>query len=127
MLDRADRFHELLELGVFVVGDLHRLAEPDAKMHGHFETEPGTARPGAAVADVTGKTLLAAVEIDGGDALTGFHQGHSNVQGGGGFTRTALLIAQHDHVRRAGLTLTSLNQHYATPADIFKSRASAVK
>ena len=126
-LDRADRFHELLELGVFIVGDLHRLAELDAEMHGNFEIETGTARPGAAVADVAGETLLAAVEIDGGDALTGFHQGDSDVQGGGGFSRTALLVAQHDDVRRAGLTLTSLNQHYSTPADIFKSRASAVK
>ena len=126
-LDRAHRFHELLEFGVLIVGDLHRLAELDAEMHGDFEIEAGAARPRLAVADVAGETLLAAVEIDGGDALTGFHQGDSDMQGGGGFARTALLVAQHDHVRRAGLTLTSLQQHDSTPADIFKSRASAVK
>jgi hypothetical protein len=45
------------------------------------------------VVDVTGETLLATIEIDGGDALARFQQGHSNVQGGGGFARTALLVA----------------------------------
>ena len=54
-------------------------------MHGDFEIEAGAARPGAAVADVAGEALLAAVEIDGGDALAGFHQGDSDMQGGGGF------------------------------------------
>jgi len=34
----------LLELGIFIVGDLHGLAEPDAAMHGDFEIEAGTAR-----------------------------------------------------------------------------------
>ena len=126
-LDGAHRFHELLEFGVFIVGDLHRLAELDAEMHRHFERQTGAARPCVAVADVTGEALLAAVEIDGGDALAGLHQGDSDVQGGGGLTRTALLVAQHDHMGRAGRTLTSLHQHHATPFDIFKSRAAAVK
>ena len=100
-LDRADRVHELLEFGVLVVGDLHGLAELDAAMHRNFEIEAGAARPGAAVVDVTGKALLPAIEIDGGDALAGLHQGDGDVQGGGGFSRTALLVAQHDHMRRA--------------------------
>ena len=55
-------------------------------MHGNFEIETGAARPGAAVADVTGEALLAAIEIDGGDALAGLHQRDGNMQGGGGFT-----------------------------------------
>ena len=99
-----------------VVGDLHGLAELDAAMHRDFEIEAGAARPGAPVVDVTGETLLAAIEIDGGDALAGLHQGDGNMQGGGGFTRTALLVAQHNDVRRAGLSLTSLHQHVSTPA-----------
>ena len=126
-LDRAHRVHELLEFGGFIVGDLHGLAELDAAMHGNFEIEAGAARPGAAVVDVTGETLLAAIEIDGGDALAGFHQGDRDMQGGGGFARTALLIAQHNDVRRAGLPLTSLHQHALIPWDIFKFRATAVK
>jgi hypothetical protein len=73
------------------------------------------------------EALLAAVEIDGGDALTGFHQGDGDVQGGGGFTRTALLIAQYNDMSRARLALTSLHQHSSTPVDIFKLRATAVK
>ena len=126
-LDRADRVHELLEFGDFVVGDLHGLAELDAAMHREFEIEAGAARPGAAVVDVTGEALLAAIEIDGGDALAGFHQGNGNMQGGGGFARTALLVAQHNDMSRARLPLTSLHQHVSIPVDIFKLRATAVK
>ena len=126
-LDRADGIHELLEFGVLVVGDLHGLAELDAAVHRHFEVEPGAARPGGAVVDVAGEALLAAVEVDGGDALAGLQQGNGDVQGGGGLARPALLVAQHDHMGRAGLSLTSLHQHRSTPVDIFKSRASAVK
>jgi hypothetical protein len=71
--------------------------------------------------------LLAAVEIDGGNALTGFQKRDSDVQGGGGLARPALLVAQHDNMCRAGLTLTSLHQHDSTPTDIFKSRKASVK
>jgi len=79
--------------------DLHRLAEPDAVMHRNFEIETGPARPRAPVTDVAGETLLAAVEVDGRDALSSLHQGNGNMQGGGGFSRSALLVAQHDDVR----------------------------
>ena len=79
---------------------------------GDFESER---RCGCAqalpVVDVTGETLLAAVEIDRGNALAGLHQGDRDMQSGGRFTRTALLVAQHDDVRRTGLSLTSLHQH----------------
>ena len=85
-LDRAHRLHELLELGVFIVGDLHRLAELDAVVHRNFEIETGPARPCVAVADVAGETLLAAVEIDGRNALSGLHQGDGDMQGGSGFS-----------------------------------------
>ena len=114
-LDRADGVHELLELGLLVVGDLHGLAELDAAMHRHLEVEAGAARPCAAVADVAGEALLAAIEIDGGDALAGFQQGDSDMQGGGGFSRSALFVAQHDDVRRARLPLTGLHQHRFNP------------
>jgi hypothetical protein len=56
--------------------------------------------------------LLPAVEIDRRDALAGFQQGNGNMQGGGGFSRTAFLIAKYDDVRRARLTLTGLHQHF---------------
>src|SRR4029450_130629 len=77
--------------------------------------ETGAARPRAPVGDVAGETLLAAVEIDGGDALPGLQQGNSNMQGGRGFSGSALLVAEHDDVRRTELTLTRLNQHDSTP------------
>ncbi len=96
-------------------------------MDGDLEVEAGAAGPGVAVADVARETLLAAVEIDGGDPLAGFHQGDGDMQGGGRFARPTLLVAQHHHMRRAGLSLASLNQHLSTPVDIFKFRAPAVK
>src|SRR5882724_3726922 len=99
--DDADGIHELLELGVLVLRDLHGLAELDAAMDRQFERKTGAARPDAAIADITGEALLPAIEIDGGDALTSFHQGNGDVQRGGRFARTALLVAQHDDVSRA--------------------------
>ena len=84
-LDRANGIHELLKFGSLVVGDLHGVAKFDAAMHREFEVEAGAARPGASIVDVTGKALLAAIEIDGGDPLARFHQGNCNMQGGGGF------------------------------------------
>ena len=110
-LHRADGVHELKKLRRFIVGDLHGVAKLDAAMHRKFEVEPGTARPGAAIGDVAGKTLLAAIEVDGCDALAGLEQRNGDMQGGGGFPRTALLIAQHNHMRRARLPLTCLHQH----------------
>jgi len=96
-------------------------------VHGKFEIKPGAACPGAPVIDVTRKALLTAIEIDGGDPLAGFHQGDGDMQGCSGFARTALLVAEHNDMSRAGLTLTGLHQHSSSPLGIFKARATAVK
>jgi hypothetical protein len=71
--------------------------------------------------------LLTAIEVDGGNALAGLHQRDSDMQSGGRFARTALFIAQHDHMSRTGPPVSSLHQHASTPVDIFKLRATAVK
>jgi len=52
-------------------------------MHRQLEHKTGPPRPGVAVVDIAGEALLAAVEVDSGNPLPGFHQGNSNVQGGG--------------------------------------------
>src|SRR6266852_7883022 len=88
-------------------------------MHWKLQIEASATRPGATVVDVTGETLLATIEIDGGDTLACLQQGHGDVQGGGGFTRTALLVAQHNDMCGARLPLTRLHQHDLTPANIF--------
>jgi hypothetical protein len=69
-------------------------------MDGNLEIESGAGCPGTAVVDVTGETLLAAIEIDCGDALSRFHQGDRDVEGGGGFAGATLLIAQYDDMSR---------------------------
>jgi len=72
--------------------------------------------------------LLAAIEVNGGDALAGLQQGNGDMQGRGGFARAAFFVAQHNDMSRARLTLTSLEQHaFDSPFGIFKLRASAVK
>ena len=90
-----------MEFGVFILGDLHRFAELDAAMDRQLQAESGAMRPGAAVVNVSRKTLLPAIEIDGGDPLARLQKGDSDVQRCGGFARSALLVAQHDHMGRA--------------------------
>jgi hypothetical protein len=46
------------------------------------------------------EALLARVEIDRGDALTGFQQRDGDVQRSRGFSRATLLVAENDDVRR---------------------------
>src|SRR5262249_59477957 len=116
VFDRTDRIRELQQLGILVVGDVHGEPGLDAAMHRQLEVETSAPGPGLAVVDVAGETLLAAVEVEGGDPLAGFHQGDSDVQGGGGFSRTALFVAQHNDVCRTGLPLTGLHEHDSTPA-----------
>jgi hypothetical protein len=69
---------------------------------GSLMSRPVTARPGTTVVEVTGKALLPAIEIDSGNAPTGFHQGNGNINGGGGFSRSTFLTSKHDDVRRTG-------------------------
>ena len=76
-------------------------AELDAAMDRQLQAESGAMRPGAAVVNVSRKTLLPAIEIDGGDPLARLQKGDSDVQRCGGFARSALLVAQHDHMGRA--------------------------
>jgi hypothetical protein len=65
--------------------------------------------PGAPVLDVVGEALLAAVEIDGGDALPCLEQRHRDMHCGGRLARTALLIAEHHDMRGLRSLLDWLN------------------
>ena len=80
-------------------------------MHWQLQIDAGPPRPRAAVFDVARETLLPAIEINRGDALAFLQQGDCNMQRRGGFTRSTLLVAQHHHMGRARLPLTSLHQH----------------
>jgi hypothetical protein len=70
-------------------------------MSRQLKVESGAPRPGAAVVNISSKTLLPAIEIDGGDALARLQKGDGNMQRCGGFARPAFLVAQHDHMGRA--------------------------
>src|SRR5258708_7161189 len=52
----------------------------------------------------------------GATPLPAFLQATALFQALGGFSRPALLVAQHDDMRRARLPLTSLQQHFLTLA-----------
>ena len=54
---------------------------------------------GAAIADVMRQGLLAAVHVDGGDAMAGIEQVDGQVEGGGRLARTALLVAHYNDMR----------------------------
>ena len=61
-----------------------------------------------------GEALLARVEIDRRDALAGLEQRDRDVQCRRGFSRAALFVAEHDHVRGLGSFLDRLDQHDAS-------------
>src|SRR4029077_14716110 len=65
----------------------------------------------APVLDVMREGLLPAVEIDGGDALSGLEQRDRDMHGGGRLARPALFVAQHDYVRGARYATGCLEQH----------------
>ena len=114
VLDRSDRFGKAGELGDLVLLDLRALAAGHMIVRRQLELDFPTGRPAAPVFDVMGEGLLPAVEIDGGDALTGLEQGDRNVHRRGRFSRAALLVAEHDDVR--GLRYYGrLEQHNASP------------
>jgi hypothetical protein len=48
-------------------------------MERHFEIETATARPSPAIIDVTGETLLLAIEINGGDTLASLDRGNGDI------------------------------------------------
>jgi hypothetical protein len=72
----------------------------EAEVLGHAEVATDVAGPGAPVLDVMGEALLPGVEIDGGDRLSRLDQGDRDMHGDGGFSRSALLIADDDHTSR---------------------------
>jgi hypothetical protein len=63
-----------------------------------FESKASLADPCAPVFNEVGETPLPAVEIDSGDALTGFKQGYGDMKCDGRLARSALLATQNNHV-----------------------------
>jgi hypothetical protein len=54
---------------------------------------------------------LPAIEIDGCDALAGLQQRNGDVHRDCGFTRTALLVSDHDDVRRRAQLMYGRGKH----------------
>ena len=96
VLDRGDGAREAVKLRRLVGVDRGALGAADAIMRRQFERNAGARGPAAAVLDIMGEALLAAVEIDGRDPLPGLEQGHGDMQRGRGFARAALLVAEND-------------------------------
>ena len=80
---------------------------------------PARLRPGPAVLDVVGEGLLPRVEIDGRDPLSDIHQRGRDMHRGGGFSRAALFVAEHDDVRGLRIAAYSPAPTCAPPSASF--------
>ena len=58
-----------------------------------------------------GEGPLPAVEVDGCDALAGLQQRNSDVHRDCGFTRAALLVSDHDDMRRRAQLMYGRGKH----------------
>jgi hypothetical protein len=111
MLDLIDRVRKPREFRRLVLVDASALSARNAVMLRQFQGSAGTLRAATAVLDVMSKGLLAAVEIDGGNPLTGFQERYGNVHRGGRFARAALLVTEHNHMRGTRYATCCLKQH----------------
>ena len=109
VLDRADHLREIGEFLRFIGFQRVALGPFNAIMRRQIERDAGAFGPGAAVFDVMREAFLAAVEIDGRDALAGLEQRNRDVQSGGGFTRPAFFVAENNHVSRLTRPLDRLH------------------
>src|ERR1700738_507817 len=109
-----DRFRKARELDRLVLIELESGTARDAKMHGHPQVEASLLGPCSPVVDIPRKALLSGIEIDCRDALTEIQKRDRDMHGCGGFARSALLITNHDDVRRLSSARVRLKQHDAT-------------
>ena len=115
MLDFVDGCRKVRKLRRLVLVDPRTLAARDAIMLRQLQRDTGPLRAGLAIFNVVSEGLLPAVEIDGRDTLSGLEKRHRNMHRGGGFARSALLVAEHDHMRGTRYTTCCLKQHTPTP------------
>ena len=99
VLDRHERGGEAGEFRRLVLVDASRVCPVDHVMIGQFEPHAGLLCPAFAIQDVTREAFLAAVDVDGGDALARFQQRRNDVHRGRGLARAAFFIGEHDDVR----------------------------
>ncbi len=122
-LGDGDFVDEALKLGIFILVVADAIAARDKAMRRDVEVEPVAPAPRAAVLDVMREALLPGIEIDGGDALAGLHQGNRDMDGERRFARAAFFIADHDDVGRLVRVLVRLDQHHAALAPYASTRA----
>ena len=94
-----DRLAEQVELELLVFLDRVRAGQRQVVMGGVRQFEVARLRPVAAVLDVVGEGLLAAVDVDRGDAEALIEQVDREMEGGRGLARAALLIADDNDMR----------------------------
>ena len=115
MLDGGNGFRKAREFRRLVLLDVRARGPDDVMVGRQRQLDARALRPGAPVLDVMREALLAAVEVDAGDALAGFHQGNDDVHRGGRLARASLLVTEHDHMRGTRQSHRRLQQHNATP------------
>ena len=83
----------------------------DAEVCRQLQIDLAPPRPTAPALDVVGEGPLPAVEIDGCDALAGLQQRNGDVHRDGGFARAALLVSDHDDMRRRAQLMYGRGKH----------------
>jgi hypothetical protein len=83
----------------------------DAEMRRQFQIDLIPPRPAAPALDIMGEGLLPAVQVDGCDALASLQQRNGDVHRDGGFARAALLITDHDDMRRGTQLMYGRGKH----------------
>jgi hypothetical protein len=85
VLRGTNRLVEVGEFGSFAFVNPNTLSPRYAEMDRQLEIPIGSPSPGTAVLDIMGEAFLAAVQIDGGNALTGFQQRDGDMHRNRGF------------------------------------------
>jgi hypothetical protein len=111
MLRRGDGALEVREFGGLVFLGVGAFDARDAEVGRQRKIELSPSGPSAAALDIAGQGSLPTIEVDRCNALAGFQQGDGDVHRDRGLSGTALLVSDHDYVRRQAQLMYGRGKH----------------